>query len=404
MSYQETSETIRCKGVKPDGKRCKIQVHGGHDLCEHHDTDLRAFIRNPEKCIKIMSGRYPKIHHPACDRKGVNDCECPNYTGGAQVMRAMQKAFKDSASHHPTYRKLNKMRMRVKVKKIRNYYNSISEKDLWLPTKPAWRQYRFFVWDDKQERVVVRIIKDNIRDKQTLLRWLRRLAPLHVYYTTAAWMNPQGIGPDPHGKRGRNKFRKKGWSYKLKTYHNNFLWQELYFDVDYCNADYNEGAKTLGRLIEELDHNGHLCRIFSPREELTIVFSGGKGFHLVDTNWRTMDLIYDDEIRPLTGLVPEGASVKDAMNAVKEQLGFDLAMPEGRQNFSRFFKQHIVQSMKDEGILIDYDVTPDPRRIIRLPGTVHGKTLRLGKIITEDNLIKDEQGRIVGYEPDEPIG
>ena len=79
MSYQETSETIRCKGVKPDGKRCKIQVHGGHDLCEHHDTDLKAFIRNPEKCVKIMSGRYPKIHHPACDRKGVNDCECPNY-------------------------------------------------------------------------------------------------------------------------------------------------------------------------------------------------------------------------------------------------------------------------------------------------------------------------------------
>ena len=170
------------------------------------------------------------------------------------------------------------------------------------------------------------------------------------------------------------------------------------------NADYNEGAKTLGRLIEELDPNGHLVRIFSPREELTIVFSGGKGFHLVDTNWRTMDLIYDDEIRPQTGLVPVGASAKDAMNAIKEQHGFDLAMPEGRQNFSRFIKQHIVQSMKDEEILIDYDVTPDPRRIIRLPGTVHGKTLRLCKIITEDNLIKDEHGRIVGYEPDEPIG
>ena len=92
------------------------------------------------------------------------------------------------------------------------------------------------------------------------------------------------------------------------------------------------------------------------------------------------------------------------MNAVKEQFGFDLAMPEGRQNFSRFIKQRIVDDIKDEGILIDYDVTPDPRRIIRLPGTVHGKTLRLCKVITEDDLIKDEQGRIVGYEPDEPIG
>lgn len=385
MSNQ-TSETKRCKGVKPDGKRCKIQVPLDGSLCEHHDTDLEAFVRNPEKCIKILSGRYPKIHHPACDRKGVNDCECPSYTGGAQVMRTMQKAFKDSASYHPLYRKLNKMRMRVKVKKIQNYYNSISEKDLWLPTKPGWRQYRFFVWDDKQERVVVRIIKDNIRDKATLLRWLKRLAPIHVYYTTAAWMNPQGIGPDPFGKKGRNKFRKKGWSYKTKTYHNNFLWQELYFDVDYCNADFNEGAKTLGSLINELDKEPSM---FSPREELTIVFSGGKGFHLVDTNWRTMDLIYDDE---------------GAIDRLKDEHGYDIAKPEDRQKFSRFVKQQIINDLKEGGILIDYDVTPDPRRIIRLPGTVHGKTLRVCKIITENDLLRNEAGEIVGYEPDDPIG
>jgi DNA primase catalytic subunit len=289
--------------------------------------------------------------------------------------------------------------MRVKVKKIRNYYNSIKETDLWLPVKPAWRQYRFFVWDDKQERVVVRIIKDNIRDKATLLRWLKRLAPIHVYYTTAAWMNPQGIGPDPFGKKGRNKFRKKGWSYKTKTYHNNFLWQELYFDVDYCNADYNEGAKTLGSLINELDKEPNL---FSPREELTIVFSGGKGFHLVDTNWRTMDLIYNDEHD--IGLFPMNMSQDDNKIQHLKNIGYDIAKPEDRQRFSRFIKQKIVDNIKDEGILIDYDVTPDPRRIIRLPGTVHGKTLRVCKIITENDLLRNEAGEIVGYEPDEPIG
>ena len=399
MSNQ-TSETKRCKGVKPDGKRCKIQVPLDGSLCEHHDTDLEAFVRNPEKCIEVMSGRYPKIHHPACDRKGVNDCECPSYSGGAQVMRTMQKAFKDSASYHPLYRKLNKMRMRVKVKKIRNYYNSISETDLWLPVKPAWRQYRFFVWDDKQERVVVRIIKDNIRDKATLLRWLKRLAPIHVYYTTAAWMNPQGIGPDPFGKKGRNKFRKKGWSYKTKTYHNNFLWQELYFDVDYCNADFNEGAKTLGSLMNALDEAPDM---FSPREELTIVFSGGKGFHLVDTNWRTMDLIYNDK-KINFGLFPANMSQDDKVQYLKMHAAIDIARPEDRQRFSRLIKQQIIDNLKDEGILIDYDVTPDPRRIIRLPGTVHGKTLRVCKIITENDLLRNEAGEIVGYEPDDPIG
>ena len=390
----------RCKGVKPDGKRCKIQVPLDGSLCEHHDTDLEAFVRNPEKCIEVMSGRYPKIHHPACDRKGVNDCECPNYTGGTQVMRTIQKSFKDSASYHPLYRKLNKMRMRVKVKKIQNYYNSIKETDLWLPVKPAWRQYRFFVWDDKRERVVVRIIKDNIRDKATLLRWLKRLAPIHVYYTTAAWMNPQGIGPDPFGKKGRNKFRKKGWSYNTKTYHNNFLWQELYFDVDYCNADFNEGAKTLGSLINKLDEEPGM---FSPREELTIVFSGGKGFHLVDTNWRTMDLIYNDkEIN--FGLFPANMSQDDKVEYLKMHAALDIARPEHRQRFSRLIKQQIIDDLRYEGILIDYDVTPDPRRIIRLPGTVHGKTLRVCKIITENDLLRNEAGEIVGYEPDDPIG
>ena len=178
------------------------------------------------------------------------------------------------------------------------------------------------------------------------------------------------------------------------------MWQELYFDVDYCNADYNEGAKTLGSLIEKLD--GELG--FTPEEELTIVFSGGKGFHLIDTNWRTMNLIYDDRMRRRLGIVPGGGSTKDAMNAVKELLGFDLAMPEGRQSFSRYIKQRIVDSVKDDGILIDYDVTPDPRRIIRLRGTVHGKTLRLCKIIGKDDLWYDDDGNIVGYEPDDPIG
>ena len=111
-------------------------------------------------------------------------------------MRTIQKAVKDSASALPLYRNKKRLEMRIKVKKIRNYYNRITEAELWLPYKPGFRQFRFFVWDDKQERVVVRVIKDNIKNKATLLKWLRKLAPLHVYYTTSAWLNPQGVGPD----------------------------------------------------------------------------------------------------------------------------------------------------------------------------------------------------------------
>ena len=376
MSKTWKHDTTRCQGKKPDGRRCKVTVGPGHKLCEHHDTDIPALFRQPEKCVEILSGRYPKRHHPACDRKGINDCECHTYSRGAQVMRTIQKAVKDSASALPLYRNKRKLEMRVKVKRIRNHYNRITEAELWLPYKPGFRQFRFFVWDDKQERVVVRVIKDNIKNKATLLKWLRKLAPLHVYYTTSAWLNPQGVGPDPNGKRGRNKFRKKGWSYKMKNYHNVFLWQELYFDVDYCNADYNEGAKTLGELMGTLSAN---APVIGYSNTPTIVFSGGKGFHLIDTEWRIDDILTDKE--------------------KKEYYQKDLGE---KQLANREWKEELVDGIRRAGILIDYDVTPDPRRIIRLPGTVHGKTLRLCKIITEDEL-EYSNDEVIGYNPDPPI-
>ena len=378
MSKTWKHDITRCQARKPDGKRCKVDnVKPGHKFCEHHDTDIVALFRQPEKCIEIMTGRYPKRHHPACDRKGINDCDCHTYSRGAQIMRTIQKAVKDSASALPLYRKKKRLEMRIKVKKIRNYYNRITEAELWLPYKPGFRQFRFFVWDDKQERVVVRVIKDNIKNKATLLKWLRKLAPLHVYYTTSAWLNPQGVGPDPNGKRGRNKFRKKGWSYKMRNYHNVFLWQELYFDVDYCNADYNEGAKTLGHLMNYLDAVAPFCGY---SKKPTIVFSGGKGFHLIDTEWRIDNILTD----------------KEKKEYYKKDLG-------EKQLANREWKEELIHCIRNEDILIDYDVTPDPRRIIRLPGTVHGKTLRLCKIITKGEL-EYSDSQVIGYNPDDPIG
>ena len=48
---------------------------------------------------------------------------------------------------------------------------------------------------------------------------------------------------------------------------------------------------------------------------------------------------------------------------------------------------YAVEEMKRDGLLVDFEVTPDPRRIIRLPGTVHGKHMTVCKIISEDDLL-----------------
>jgi DNA primase catalytic subunit len=56
-------------------------------------------------------------------------------------------------------------------------------------------------------------------------------------------------------------------------------------------------------------------------------------------------------------------------------------------------------------LLLDWMVTYDNRRIIRLPGSVHGKSMRVCKEInfSDDNVIKNRAGKPVGYVPDEPI-
>lgn len=409
MTHWKDNET-RCRASSNSGKRCKVRVPAGDYLCEHHAMDLAHFVKNPSYVAGLMKTRYPKRHHPACDRKGQNDCDCHSYSDGALAVRGLQESIKKSQQLSPLYRRKRKLEHRLKVKKIRAYYNSITEAELWLPVDAGFRQFRFFLWDDKQERIVVRVIKDNFRHKRTLLKWLRKLAPLHVYYTTSAWLNPQGIGPDPKGKHGDRKMRKRGW--KLTQYHDTMLYQGLYFDVDYDNADYDEGLVMLLRLknlieSKKFDERLENTRVWSGKhllsvgtnyaeidaymsgldgrtEDMQMVFSGGKGFHLFKEKWSS-------------DFTRNGWS--SATHTYRN------IRPEERQQWNRRCKQTIINVLRqlDAGLLLDWEVTIDPRRIIRLPGTVHGKTLRLCKLVTMDDFDVDFEGNW-RYNADDPIG
>jgi len=389
MTHWKDNET-RCLAKSNSGKRCKVTVEAGDYLCEHHAMDLIHFVRDPDYVAGLMKARYPKRHHPACDRKGQNDCDCHTYSSGALTLRAIKESFKKSAEMSPLYRKKRKLEFRLRVKKIRQYYNSITEAELWLPADAGFRQFRFFIWDDKKEQVIVRVIKDNFRHKSTLLNWLRRLAPLHVYYTTSAWLNPHGIGPDPKGKHGKSKMKKRNRSMKMAQYYDTMLYQGLYFDVDYDNADYNEGASMLMRLRDSLPIA--IDRITADEEavderiyleglsgEPLMIFSGGKGFHLIQQEWSS------------TGFATGSTERYRELAPVN-------------QEWSKQSKDLICKTLRDVDptLLLDWEVTRDPRRIIRLPGTVHGKTLRVCKIVTDEDF-EFSDGKWT-YLADSPIG
>ena len=124
-------------------------------------------------------------------------------------MRAMQKAFKDSASHHPTYRKLNKMRMRVKkLRRFETITTALARKICGYLLNQRGDSTGF-LFGTITRKGCVRIIKDNIRDKKTLLRWLRRLGTVACVLHNGCLDESAGYRSRPHGKRGRNKFRKK---------------------------------------------------------------------------------------------------------------------------------------------------------------------------------------------------
>ena len=380
-------QETRCIARSPrDRSLCKIRVPAGEYLCEHHKYDLAAMANDPQTCIDILAERFPKRHHPACDRKGENDCDCHDYSRGASAMITMKAAFEQSKLRSKLYKKHVKVTMAAKVRRIRRYYKSITEDDLYLPPNSNFRQYRFFVWDSQMQKISVRVLKDNVRTKKILLSHLRRLAPLHVYYTTGQWLNPQGIGPDPDSKLGETKMRKKGWctpgkKITLRRYHNTLMKRDLYFDVDYDNKDYNQGIQMVDRLIEKLNSQVHY-----EHGSVQIVFSGSKGFHLI------VDGYYD------------GAGYDPFDIHCDTPLREFANAPDKNKRIERHYRD-LVDGIKDDDLLLDWMVTYDNRRIIRLPGTVHGKTMRVCQIVDTDDesVIKDRHGGFAGYIPAPPI-
>ena len=70
----------------------------------------------------------------------------------------------------------------------------------------------------------------------------------------------------------------------------------------------------------------------------------------------------------------------------KEKSGKFKGVAYAAMMLSRQMKKRLIKRIRKEGILLDYEVTVDPRRIIRLPGTIHGKRGRVCRIISRDEL------------------
>ncbi len=214
----------------------------------------------------------------------------------------------------------------------REYYRTAP---LWLPPRASQRQFRFVVFRGARE--AFRKIPDRVRDTETLRRWLVRLAPLHVYFSTATWLDPQHVGPR----------RLKGPGYPRA--YNVYLSSELYFDID-MPGDLRAAKQEVARIAAHL-------RAAWGFQDLKVAYSGSKGFHIH---------VGDFDLRRLGKRVPLDPAEREA--AAQEA------------------KAVIVTDVLERGYAVDVDTTLDTRRILRLPGTIHGGTGRLCEFVEEARL------------------
>ncbi len=216
---------------------------------------------------------------------------------------------------------------------IRAYYRQAAPESFTLPDQPTRRQFRLAL-KKPTGRLHFTKVDDRIRGGAVLKRHLERTAPHHAYFTTSTWLDPQRLGP-------RDLVRAKKPGYTLA--HNVFLDQGLYFDID-VPGDLAEAARQVLLLRDFLKERWGFARYRA-------VYSGSKGFHLYVEDFRIANFVTVE---------PDPRRREDQHPVVKAQF---------------------TNAALRAGIMVDAAVTLDPRRILRVPGTVHGKTLNLCEVV-----------------------
>jgi len=196
---------------------------------------------------------------------------------------------------------------------IRAYYRT-KPSDLSSITDLSFRHFRFFLSNGRFLKV-----NDRITSPATLQRWCVRYRPLDVYYSTSCWLAPEHLGRRERTPLSRNVF----------------LFSDIVFDID--RSPFSKKNLDLARqdtisLIRFLDEQSIRIKY--------IAFSGSKGFHVIcaDPN---------------------------------RYLGTD---PLEREDMAKAYRNVLMGRVCNVGICCDTKITPDTRRIIRVPGTINSKS------------------------------
>lgn len=198
----------------------------------------------------------------------------------------------------------------------------------WIPS-PNQHSYR---WRTIEGRWVT--ARRRIRNHQTLAKAIGKNVVSDLYISTSRWLDPIDL------PRLRDKERP----------HPILLDHLIVFDIDVAPLSLKNLEKARNIAIDLHDY------LASDRsmEFLSCSFSGSKGFHLF-----YLDL---------------------------DREKFAIEDPKEREETVRESRKELLTRVLEEGFIVDNRVTADTRRIIRLPGSIHGTTGYQCTILTLEQL------------------
>lgn len=217
-------------------------------------------------------------------------------------------------------------------KELREYYE---DAELWIPSNPSWRIYRFETIDEDGELNFYRI-RDRFTNKSSdkvakekLRKHLIRHTPLNAYFSVSCWLNPSKTSHKTYKKEGDGRHH---------IDKNHFLFSDVVIDCDHMDIT------EVRRIYNYLESNYSAERFY-------IVFSGG-GFHInceklytnkkvsnpIEREKRFQEFLYDF-----------------AQQLINEGFKFDYMLPKKQDS------EHEVKINSP---------TTDTRRVRKLPGTV----------------------------------
>ena len=198
-----------------------------------------------------------------------------------------------------------------------NHYYQNHQVDISWLKKPSQHEFRWRCSDGSWRKS-----KRRISSVETFRKSIYRDNPSDIYFSTSSWLNPIDL---------------PRLSDETKP-HPILLNHLIVFDIDFSPLsleNLEKARQTTLNLHKWIEKNYDY-------EFLSISFSGSKGFHL----------FYNDLDRTLFSI----ENTKERENAVKEE------------------RNKLLQEVLLAGFKVDPRITADTRRIIRLPGSIHGKT------------------------------